>query len=115
MSLCINFWSMGCGPCRFHMLHERDAVAQLADKPARVLYVATKEDGHQEAAEKWMRENNIQGEHVFVSKDDWTKFIAYLNFTATPFAIIVDDEGRIVKKGDTGVHELLEMLKKQEE
>ncbi len=111
MWLCIDFWGMGCGPCRMSMLHSREDVAQLVGKPARVLYVATREDGHQEAAEKWMLENDIRGEHLFISKDDMSRLRAYLKFGTVSFSIIVDDEGRIVKR-ETGPHYLLEMLNK---
>ncbi len=114
MWLCVDFWGMGCGPCRMSMLRDREDIAQLAGKPARVLYVATREDGHQEAAEKWMQENNIRGEHLFISKDDMSRLRAYLKFGTVSFSIIIDDKGRIVKR-DTGPHYLQELMNQGQE
>ncbi len=114
--LFVDFWSIGCGPCMSGMLKMREQVEALKDKPVRFLYVSNDSGEGRTRAEQWMQENNIHGEHLFVSSDEWAKLRAYLNFTGIPFCIIVDKEGRMVGTGghsETKSQHLQKMLEKE--
>lgn len=90
--LFIDFWGMGCGPCRSGMLYQREIVREMADKPVTFLYIANEKDSPREPSEKWMNKNNIKGEHIFVTQDQWKELNATLNFSAIPFEIIINPD-----------------------
>ena len=99
-ALYIDFWGMSCGPCRAGMLQDREKVERLKDYPVRFLYICDERDSPREGAEKWMKENNIQGEHIFVSHDEWSLLSSKFNIYGIPFEIGVDKDGNIVTKQD---------------
>ncbi len=103
--LFVDFWNMGCGPCRASMLNQRDMVARmkLSDIPASVLYVSDDEGQRRTSAEEWLAKNNINGEHIFVTNDQWMKLRSVLNFSAIPFCIIVNADGTM-HKNDEGAN-----------
>ncbi|MDE6395591.1 MAG: redoxin family protein, partial [Duncaniella sp.] len=94
--LFLDFWGIGCGPCRAGMIGQKDTLDELADKPFRALYIANADEG-KDACEKWMAKENIKGEHIFVSGDDWNRLQALFNFSAIPFGAFVDKNGKVVK------------------
>ncbi len=99
-ALYIDFWGMGCAPCRAGMLQDREKVERLKDYPVRFLYICDERDSPREGAEKWMKENNIHGEHIFVSHDEWSLLSSKFNIYGIPFEIGVDKDGNIVTKQD---------------
>lgn len=94
--LFLDFWGIGCGPCRAGMINQKPLLERMADKPFRALYIA---DAGQsmEACEKWLRKEDIKGEHIFVTGDDWQRLSGLFNFSAIPFGVLIDKEGNIVK------------------
>ncbi len=88
-ALFVDFWGFGCGPCRAGMLRQRETVADFANRPIRFLYIA-QDDSDRIKCEKWMAENNIGGEHIFIAPDDWKRLETELNFNAIPFKILID-------------------------
>lgn len=94
----IDFWGMGCGPCRAGMKRQRAIVEALKNRPVRFLYVCNEADSPREASEKWMGENKIEGEHLYVSAAEWKRLNAMFNFSAIPFAVLIDGEGRVVQR-----------------
>ena len=93
--LYVHFWGMSCGPCRVNMLDEREKVEEMKDKPVRFLYIADEADRPIAVAEQWMKENNIKGEHIFVSHEEWKHLAAKFQFSAIPFAAFVDKDGKL--------------------
>ena len=93
--LYVHFWGMSCGPCRVNMLDEREKVEEMKDKPVRFLYIADEADRPIAVAEQWMKENNIKGEHIFVSHEEWKHLAAKFQFSAIPFATFVDKDGKL--------------------
>ena len=93
--LYVDFWSWGCGPCRKKMMDEREKVEMLKDDPVRFLYIADEKDTNREQAERWMQENNIKGEHIFVTHEEWKFLSAKFQFAATPFGTAVDKKGKL--------------------
>ncbi len=97
----VDFWNLGCGPCRSGMLNQRKKVEELADKPVKVLYIAPERE--KKECEKWLAENEIKGEHIYISDDLWRLMEAKLNFNAIPFSIVIK-ANRYTK--ELGLHDI---------
>ena len=95
--LYVHFWGMSCGPCRVIMLDEREKVEEMKDKPVRFLYIADETDRPIEMAEQWMKENDIKGEHIFVTHEEWKHLATKFQIDAIPFATAVDKDGKLTK------------------
>lgn len=96
--LFLDFWGIGCGPCRAGMMDQKPLLEELADKPFKALYIANANEGL-EACKKWLRKEEIKGEHIFVTDDDWQRLRGLFNFSGIPFGVLIDKEGKIVKTG----------------
>lgn len=94
----MDFWGIGCGPCRRGMLDQRTLVEQYKDAPVRFLYICNEKDSPREPSEKFLSDNNIQGEHIFLSSDEWNHFTSKFQFNAIPFTLLIDRNGIIVEK-----------------
>lgn len=92
----VDFWSMSCGPCRRGMLDDRETVEALKDKPVKFLYVTS--DGP-EACNPWLDENNIKGEHIFITGSEWSQMQEKFNFSGIPFHVLVDKSGKVRTDG----------------
>lgn len=79
------------------MLAEREKVEEMKDKPVRFLYIADETDRPIEMAEQWMKENNIKGEHIFVTHEEWKHLATKFQIDAIPFATAVDKDGKLTK------------------
>lgn len=89
----VDVWDMGCGPCRAGMLEQRELIKQTADKPLTVIYLNTEDE--KDMAERWMRKNDIYGEHVYVSNDNRARLSADFDITGIPYGILIDKKGNI--------------------
>ena len=94
----MDFWGIGCGPCRKGMLNQRTLVEQYKDAPVRFLYICNEKDSPREPSEKFLTDNNIQGEHIFISSDEWNLLTNKFQFNAIPFTLLIDRNGNIVEK-----------------
>lgn len=95
-ALFVHFWGMSCGPCRSEMMEERETVERLKDKPVRFLYICDEKDSPREHTEAWLIKNNIKGEHIYVTHNEWNLLAAKFNIYAIPFKIGVDMNGNVV-------------------
>ena len=86
----MDFWGIGCGPCRMGMLQQRTLVDKYKDSPVRFLYICNEKDSPREPSQKFLTDNGIQGEHLFLSSDE--------QFNAIPFTLLIDRNGNIVEK-----------------
>ena len=96
--LFLDFWGIGCGSCRAGMIDQKSLLEKYADKPFKALYIANG-DEDRAAHEKWMTKENIKGEHIFVTDDDWNRLQGLLNFSGIPFGAYVDKSGKVIKTG----------------
>ena len=115
-ALYIDFWDMSCAPCRRSMLDERDKVEQLKDLPVRFLYVCDEKTSPRDYAEKWMTENHIKGEHIYLKHEDWLLLCGKFQFNAVPFFLGIDKDGNIASRDaiDRYVDELQNKMSKQD-
>ena len=97
--LYLDFWGMGCGPCRAGMLAQRDIVEELSGEPVRFLYICEEATSPREAAEKWMTEKSIKGEHIYISSDDWNRLSHLFEFSGIPHAVLVGRDGKVITNG----------------
>ncbi|HAC20621.1 MAG TPA: hypothetical protein DCF91_00820, partial [Porphyromonadaceae bacterium] len=101
--LMIDFWNLGCGPCRAGMLKDRDMVERLKDKKIKFLYVTCDVDSPIEHTEKFLNDNNIKGEQIRISKDDWSRISAKLSINGIPHQTLVDKKGEILMNNHKGI------------
>jgi len=64
----------------------------------RFLYLCNQKDSPREQSEKFLSDNHIQGEHIFLSSDEWNLLANKFQFNAIPFTLLVDRNGNIVEK-----------------
>ena len=109
-TLFLDFWGMSCGPCRSGMMSQKKLVEEMKDMKVKFLYITTADQ--KSSAEKWMTENNIKGEHVYITRNEWKQFETMINFTAIPRGALVSKEGKLIEQ-DFEIHQFnSEELKK---
>ena len=91
--LFLDFWNMGCGPCRATMMEQRNFIKDMQGKPVKFLYIT--EDKYREASEEWLGKTYIEGEHIYISSADWEYLQAKLRFIGIPFSCIIDMNGTL--------------------
>lgn len=94
-TLFLDFWGMSCGPCRSGMMSQKKLVEEMKDEKVKFIYITTEDQ--KPSAEKWMGDNNIKGEHVYVTQNEWKQLEAMINFTAIPRGALVNKEGKLIE------------------
>ena len=89
--LYVDFWEMSCGPCRASMLHMRDEVEANKDKPVKYLYIT---DDTPEECQSFLEPNNIQGEHIHITRSEWGYLQEKFQFSGIPFVVLFDKQGK---------------------
>ena len=97
--LYLDFWGMSCGPCRAGMIAQRETVDELSGEPVRFLYICEEAASPREAAEKWMAEKSIKGEHIYISSDDWNRLSHLFEFSSIPHAVLIGHDGKVITNG----------------
>ena len=97
-ALYLDFWDMSCGPCRLGMLEDRERVERLKGLPVRFLYICDEKTSPRDYAEKWLTENDIKGEHIYLTHEQWLLLCGKFQFNAVPFCIAVDKDGNVVSQ-----------------
>lgn len=105
--LVIDFWNIGCGPCRSGMINARETVERYKENKIKFLYVTNEMASPLEATTKFLTENNIQGEQIRLTSDEWDYISEKFNISSVPRMILVDKNGNIVDD------KLLEIKKEQ--
>ena len=100
--LYVDFWEMSCGPCRAGMLSMRDEVEANKDKPVKYLYIT---DDTPEDCRSFLEPNNIQGEHIHITRSEWGYLQEKFQFSAIPFVLLFDKQGN--QRKDVTVEQLL--------
>lgn len=97
--LYLDFWGMGCGPRRAGMIAQRQIVEELSGEPVRFLYICEEAASPREAAEKWMAEKSIKGEHIYIGSDDWNRLSHLFEFSGIPHAVLIGRDGKVITNG----------------
>lgn len=84
---------MSCGPCRAGMIQDREKVQAMKDKPVKFLYITYDSP---ENCKTWLGENNIKGEHIFITNTEWSMMQEKFNFSGIPFHVIFDKSGKLL-------------------
>ena len=58
-----------------------------------------KNEAAREAAEKWMAEKSIKGEHIYISSDDWNRLSHLFEFSSIPHAVLIGRDGKVIANG----------------
>lgn len=93
--LYLDFWGIGCGPCRAGMIKQKQMLEKLSGEPFRALYIADASEDRA-ACEKWLSENGIGGEHIFISGDDWKRLAGLFDFSGIPYGVLIGKDGRVI-------------------
>ena len=93
--LFLDFWSMGCAPCRKGMIEQKPVVEHFKGKPVKFLYIASTENDDPVTARTWMSEKEIEGEALFITPNDWAALMGFMNFSATPSTFLIDTDGNV--------------------
>ena len=101
--LYVDFWAMWCAPCRAAMLDMREEVEANKDKPVKYIYIT---DDSEDKCRSFIESNNIQGEHIHVTHSEWGYLQEKFQFSAIPFVILLDKQGR--QRENMTVQQLLE-------
>lgn len=94
--LFLDFWGIGCGPCRSGMIKQKPLLEKLSGKPFKALYIANGND-QIEACKKWLSKEGIEGEHIFVTDDNWKHLCGLFNIIGIPFGVLIDKDGNVIK------------------
>lgn len=91
----LDFWGIYCGPCRAGMIDMKPLLEHYSDSPFKVLYIANAGE-NREACEKWLQKENIKGEHIFVSPDNWNRLRELFRFDGIPHEVLIDKQGNVI-------------------
>ncbi len=91
----IDFWELGSEPCRLSMIDQKNNVEKFADNPFKVLYVS--DDSNMPGSNQWLEKKNIQGEHIYLSSENWKRISEYFNFDDIPFGLLLGKDGNLIK------------------
>ena len=68
----------------------------------KYLYVT---DDTPEECKSFLEPNNIQGEHIHITRSEWAYLKQKFHFSAIPFVVFVDKQGKV--REDVTVEQLL--------
>lgn len=94
----LDFWGLGCGPCRAAMLRHRELVEEFAGK-VRFVYICDL-NNPTDAVNEFFTTNNIKGENLRVSEDVWALLSSHFNFSGVPHIEILQPDGSLLDNSD---------------
>jgi peroxiredoxin len=96
----IDFWASWCGPCRKENPNVVKMYSKYNKKGFEIFSVSLDED-----KEKWIKaieKDGLKWKHVSDLKGWNSSVCSQFNISAIPFTILIDKEGKIIKKGLRG-------------
>ncbi len=95
----LDFWGLGCGPCRSEMLRHRELVEKYAGK-VHFVYISVAQNNTEAAVNEFFTTNNIKGENLRVNGDTWAHLSSHFNFSGIPHMEILLKDGTLYKSSD---------------
>ena len=109
----MDFWGIYCGPCRAGMISAKSLVEELKSHKIKFLYVSSVVDSPEEGTNKFLKENNIKGENIRLTSDEWSYISQKFGVSGIPHTVLIDKDGRVVEnKAHLDKAKLLELEKK---
>ena len=97
--LLIDFWGMGCGPCRAGIERSKEMREAFRDHPDVDFLFISDPPSSQEAYDAFVKEN-LDGEDCqIVSRDDFNKLMQLFKFLGIPHYETLDPDGNVLNKG----------------
>lgn len=96
--LMIDFWGLSCGPCRSGIELSRQLRESLRQNPdIDFLFISSKDDGTDEAHQKYVSEH-LEGEDVVrVNRDEYNHLMQLFNFLGIPHYETLDRKGNVLR------------------
>ncbi len=91
----LDFWGLGCGPCRSGMLNHRELVEEFAGR-VRFVYICDESVNPEGDVNEFFTTNNIKGENHRVSADMWKCLSHQFNFSGIPHTEILLSDGTVM-------------------
>ncbi|MDE6786255.1 MAG: redoxin domain-containing protein, partial [Muribaculaceae bacterium] len=91
----IDFWALWCPTCRQGMIDQKKVIEHFAGQPFKVLYVS--DDVNIAGSNQWLEKKGIQGEHIYISSENWKRISEYFNFNYIPFGVLIGKDGTLIK------------------
>lgn len=108
----VDVWNITCGPCRAGIINQKPILQKYADEAVTVIYLAPEDS--KDRCEAWLAENDVKGEHVYLSDAGYKRLCADFNILGIPFGILIDKQGRVREEGLHSLDEVkLESLLKE--
>ena len=81
------------------MIAQRKIVEELSGEPVRFLYICDEKTSPRKLAEQWMKGQSINGEHIYLTVDEWNRLSHLFEFSAIPHAVLVGHDGKVITNG----------------
>lgn len=92
----VDFWEMGCGPCRAEIRDWKEFRDTHRDgKDYMFVFISSDEDSSDEVYESFVAKNLNNDISLRIPQKEFRQIQETLNFNYFPYEIIVDPEGRI--------------------
>ena len=87
---------MWCAPCKSGIKNSYQIKDALKDKSVKFVYFTTEKDSPKDKRDAFIKENNIEGEFITLTDDEWTILKAAYNISGIPRYMLLDKDANVV-------------------
>ena len=92
--LLIDMWASYCGPCQAEIPHWKKIMKEFKGK--KISFVTISIDYSREEWEAKLKEENMDGIHLLVDRENGLEFVGKYRVETIPRYILIDQEGKVV-------------------